>query len=109
MRTSGLSETAVDFETSPFLTLEAAASLIAIHSPLVFPPGSQLDYEGDGMEVVGRIAEVATGKDWRTLAEEELAQPLGLASLDYDLFPVNPGVPGGARKATAWGKELSTS
>ncbi len=99
--TSGLYETAVDFETAPLLTLAEAADLVAVHTPIVFPPGTQLAYEGDGMQVVGRIAEVVTGKDWRTLAEEELAQPLGLASLDYLLFPVNPGVPGGARASAA--------
>jgi len=99
--TSGLSETEVDYETSPFLTLELAANLIAVHTPIVFPPGTQLDYEGDGMEVVGRVAEVATGRDWRTLVEEEIVQPLGLESLDYDLFPVNPGIPGGARATPA--------
>ncbi len=98
---SGLYETEVDFETAPFLTLAEAADLIAAHTPIVFPPGTQLAYEGDGMEVVGRIAEVVTGQDWRTLAQEELAEPLGLSSLDYLLFPVNPGVPGGARMSAA--------
>jgi CubicO group peptidase (beta-lactamase class C family) len=98
---SGLYETVVDFETSPWITLEQAASLIAANSPIVFPPGSMLAYEGDGMEVVGRIAELASGLDWRTLAEAELAVPLALGSLDYGLFPVNPGVPGGARLVAA--------
>jgi CubicO group peptidase (beta-lactamase class C family) len=49
------------------------------------------------MEVVGRVAEVVTGWEWRALVATQLAAPLGLASLDYDLFPVNPSVPGGAR------------
>ncbi len=98
---SGLYETEVDYETAPLLTLAEAADLIAVFTPIVFPPGTQLAYEGDGMEVVGRIAEVVTGKDWRTLADEELAQPLGLADLEFDLFPVNPGVPGGARTSPA--------
>jgi CubicO group peptidase (beta-lactamase class C family) len=98
---SGLYETVYDFETAPLLTLEQAANLIAANTPLVFPPGSQLAYEGDGMEVVGRIAEVVTGSDWRTLAEQELAAPLGLDSLDYLLLPVNPGIPGGARATPA--------
>jgi CubicO group peptidase (beta-lactamase class C family) len=98
---SGLYETVVDYETVPWITLAQAATLIAANSPIVFPPGTQLAYEGDGMEVVGRVAEVVDGRDWRTLAEEELAQPLGLESLDYLLFPVNPGVPGGARLTPA--------
>ncbi len=98
---SGLHETVVDYETAPFITLAQAAGLIAVHTPIVFPPGTELAYEGDGMEVVGRIAEVVTGKDWHTLVEEELAQPLGLANLDYLLLPVNPCIPGGARTSAA--------
>ena len=93
---SGLHETTVNYETSPMITLEQAANLIAANTPIVFPPGTQLDYEGDGMEAVGRVAEVVSGADWRALADEELALPLGLASLTYEPFPVNPGVPGGA-------------
>ena len=93
---SGLHETVEEFETAPLLTLEQSVNLIAAETPLVFAPGSQLDYEGDGMQAVGRAAEVAADADWRTLAEDELAAPLGLESLDYALFPVNPGVPGGA-------------
>lgn len=92
--TSGLHETVVDYETSPWLTLEQATHLIAANTPIVFPPGTQLDYEGDGMEVVGRAAEVASGIEWRPLAEQKLGEPLGLASLEYTLFPVNPGIPG---------------
>jgi hypothetical protein len=53
------------------------------------------------MQVVGRICEVVTGKDWHTLAQEELAQPLGMASTDYLHWTVNPGVPGGSRTTPA--------
>lgn len=98
---SGLYETTIDYETSPLVTLEQSVNLIAAATPIVFPPGTQLSYEGDGMQAVGRAAEVASGTDWRALAESELATPLGLATLDYDLFPVNPGVPGGARLSVA--------
>jgi CubicO group peptidase (beta-lactamase class C family) len=99
--TSGLHETVEEFETAPLLTLAQSASLVAQQSPLVFAPGTRLDYEGDGMQSAGRLAEVASGLDWRTLAAAELGGPLGLASLGYDLFPVNPGVPGGARLTPA--------
>jgi CubicO group peptidase (beta-lactamase class C family) len=98
---SGLYETEVDFETSPLLSLEQSVNLIAASTPIVFTPGTQLSYEGDGMQAVGRAAEVVSGSDWRALAEGELAAPLGLDTLDYDLFPVNPGVPGGARLSVA--------
>jgi CubicO group peptidase (beta-lactamase class C family) len=94
---SGLHEKEVDAETAPFVTLAQSVDWIAANTPLVFEPGTQLDYEGDGMQVVGRIAEVAAGAGWRTLAEQQLATPLGLDSLDYFLFPVNPAIAGGAR------------
>ena len=99
--TSGLHETVEQYETAPLLTLAESAMRIAEKSPLVFAPGTRLDYEGDGMQSAGRLAEVASGVDWRTLAAGQLAEPLGLASLGYDLFPVNPGVPGGARLTPA--------
>jgi CubicO group peptidase (beta-lactamase class C family) len=99
--TSGLYETTVDYETAPLATLEQSMNLIAASTPIVFAPGTQLSYEGDGMQAVGRAVEVVAGADWRALAELELATPLGLATLDYDLFPVNPGVPGGARLSVA--------
>jgi CubicO group peptidase (beta-lactamase class C family) len=94
--TSGLYENQIDYETSPLLTLEQAADLIAANTPIVFPPGTQLAYEGDGMEAAGRSAEVVTNVEWRALAAQEVAAPLGLATLDYGLLPVNPCVPGGA-------------
>src|SRR4030095_15363856 len=84
--TSGLFETDIDYETSPLLTLAQSVNQIAINVPIVFTPGTQLAYDGDGMQVVGRICEVVTGKDWRTLVDEELVQPLGMSSTDYQLW-----------------------
>lgn len=98
---SGLYETTVDYETAQMLTLTQSVNQIAINTPIVFTPGTQLAYEGDGMQVVGRICEVVTGKDWHTLAQEELAQPLGMASTDYLHWTVNPGVPRGSRTTPA--------
>jgi len=98
---SGLYETEVDYETAPWITLAQAADLIAANTPIVFPPGTELAYEGDGMEVVGRLAEVVRGVDWRPLATAELGEPLGLDDLDYLLLPVNPAIAGGARLSAA--------
>jgi CubicO group peptidase (beta-lactamase class C family) len=47
------------------------------------------------MMVGGRMAEIATGKDWNTLFQELIAKPLGMSSTYYE--PMNPRVPGGAR------------
>jgi hypothetical protein len=50
----------------------SAVNLIAVNAPIVFPPGTQLAYEGDGMQVVGRICEIVTDKDWHTIVRDEL-------------------------------------
>ena len=93
---SGLSLRDPDYEIDRNLTLAESVDLIAVNTPVVFPPGTQLDYEGDGMQVVGRICEVATGKDWR-VSRELLFDPLGMDSADYLFFGSNPGIAGGAR------------
>jgi CubicO group peptidase (beta-lactamase class C family) len=94
---SGLSLKEPEYERDPTLTLPESVDLIAANAPIVFPPGTMLDYEGDGMQTVGRICEVVTGKDWRTLAREVLFDPLDIPDADYDAFGLNPAVAGGAR------------
>jgi CubicO group peptidase (beta-lactamase class C family) len=99
---SGLSLDSPDYEIDTSLTLAQSVNLIAVNTPVVFTPGTQLDYEGDGMQVVGRICEVASGKGWRVLASEVLFTPLGMTSTDYFFFGLNnPGIPGGARSTAA--------
>ena len=66
------------YEIDRTLTLEESVNLIAAHVPIVFPPGTQLAYEGAGMQIIGRICEVVTGKSWHTLAAGLLFQPLGM-------------------------------
>lgn len=94
---SGLSLRDPDYEIDRTLTLEESVDLIAENAPIVFTPGSQLDYEGDGMQVVGRICEVVTGRSWGALARELLFDPLGMDGADYFFFGTNPGIAGGAR------------
>lgn len=98
--TSGLSSRnpSPEYELDPTLTLAQSVDLIASNTPVVFTPGTQLDYDGDAMQTVGRICEVVTGKDWRTLAAEVLFTPLGMSSADYNFFGLlNPTIGGGAR------------
>jgi CubicO group peptidase (beta-lactamase class C family) len=94
---SGLHLESPDYEIDRTLTLAQSVDLIAQNTPVIFPPGTQLDYEGDGMQVVGRICEVVTGKDWGTLAREVLFDPLGMTTADYLYFDPNPAIAGGAR------------
>lgn len=51
---------------------------------LLADPGTQFYYGGLSMQVAGRIAEVASGKEWTTLFEEKVAAPLKMAHTDYN-------------------------
>jgi CubicO group peptidase (beta-lactamase class C family) len=82
----------------PADTLEhCAQSLAAV--PLRAQPGTAFIYAGAGMQIAGRVAEVAAGKDWQTLFRERIAEPLGLTATDYQYEgPTrNPRISGGGR------------
>ena len=51
------------------------------------------------MQIAGRVAEVASGKDWQTLFRERIAEPLGMTATDYEYKgpTQNPRISGGAR------------
>lgn len=53
----------------------------------VFAPGSRFQYGGLGMQMAGRMAEVAMGKEFETLFQELLAQPLGMKNSHFT--PIN--------------------
>jgi CubicO group peptidase (beta-lactamase class C family) len=83
-----------------YQTLKEAAANIAPLEPAA-EPGVRWDYGGLAMQVAGRIAEVAGGKDWETLFQERIARPLQMK--DTHFTPVdaglghNPMLGGGAR------------
>lgn len=85
------------YETKIGITLEESVNLIAQNVPLVFAPGSMLAYEGAGMQTVGRIAEIVTGKDWQTVAEEQILNKCGMTKTTYNVFGKNPAIAGGIR------------
>jgi Beta-lactamase class C and other penicillin binding proteins len=53
----------------------------------VFAPGSRFEYGGLAMQIAGRMVEKATGKEFETLFQELLAQPLSMKSSHFT--PVN--------------------
>ena len=53
----------------------------------VFTPGSRFEYGGLAMQVAGRMAEVAAGKEFETLFRELLADPLHMKQSHF--VPVN--------------------
>ncbi|MEO5914388.1 MAG: serine hydrolase domain-containing protein [Luteolibacter sp.] len=57
--------------------------------PPHFAPGEQFEYGGLAMQVAGRMAELATGKDWETIFLEKIARPLGMTKTRFT--PVDPG------------------
>jgi CubicO group peptidase (beta-lactamase class C family) len=76
------------------MTLEKCVDII-LATPLQIPPGTGFIYSGASMMVGGRLAEVATGKDWNSIFEEEIAKPVGMQNTHYDAM--NPRIPGGVR------------
>lgn len=85
-----------------FTTLDACVAEIA-GTPLIAAPGTELRYGGASMQVAGRVAEVAAGKNWVMLFRDRIAAPLEMASTDYYGlgFTANPRVAGGARSSLA--------
>lgn len=87
----------VAFERSPDYTLAQSVALIANTAFPVADPGTALFYDGNGMQTTGRIAELATGLDWDTLARQRVFDLVGMPQADYEQFDPNPAVAGGLR------------
>lgn len=64
-------------------------------------PGTKFKYGGLSMQVAGRMAELATGKDWETIFREKIAIPLGMDVTHFTPVDTTPGhspmLGGGAR------------
>ena len=66
------------------LTLEQSVDEIA-KEELIFQPGTDYAYSGAAYCVLGRVAEVASGKAFEELLQEKICQPLDLIRTTY--FP----------------------
>lgn len=85
-------------------TLDTCAQQI-LATTLQYPPGSAFAYTGNGMQVGGRMAEIATGESWDEIFQNEVTLPLGMPNTDFaadSLLPPyvptqNPQIAGGAR------------
>ena len=71
-----------------YQTLEKSVAQI-VNLPAETLPGTEFHYGGLAMQVAGRMAELATGKDWETLFQEKIAQPLGMKNTHFT--PVHQG------------------
>lgn len=75
--TSGIRPYLPDPRVDNYNHLDSAVAEI-LPLDTVFRAGSRFEYGGLAMQVAGRMAEVATGKDFETLFEERICRPLGM-------------------------------
>jgi CubicO group peptidase (beta-lactamase class C family) len=78
----------VDKPVDRYQTLAESVSHI-LPLPVAFKAGERFDYGGLAMQVAGRMAEVAAGKDWETLFQEKIARPLAMTNTHFT--PVDSG------------------
>lgn len=89
-----------DSVTDNYQTLKESVNHI-VNLPATNKPGKRFSYGGLAMQVAGRMAEVAAGKDFESLFLENIAFPLGMKNTHF--VPVNdqgghsPMLGGGAR------------
>jgi CubicO group peptidase (beta-lactamase class C family) len=85
-----------------YQTLKVSVSHI-VDLPADTTPGTKFKYGGLAMQVAGRMAELATGKDWEAIFQEKIAKPLGMQLTHFtpvsDVGGENPMLGGGARSA----------
>jgi len=84
-----------NYEGSSTMTLAEAVDSIAKYVPMNYTPGKAFEYGGLSMHIIGRIAEVVTGKSWNTIFQERVYAPLGLSNTSFCLVANNPRIAGG--------------
>lgn len=77
------------------LTLAQAVDSIAKNINYDYIPGTRFRYGGVSMHIIGRVAEVASGKPWNQLFKEIVADKCNLINTAYCLTPSNPRIAGG--------------
>ena len=85
------------FSLDTSLTLAESVDSIAVNIPLAYESGTWIAYNSHGMQTVGRIAEIVTGQDWQTIAEEQIFNRCEMFNTTYDVFGINPFIAGGVR------------
>ncbi len=86
--TSGLSDVTPE-ETQGVTTLEKLMPVIAA-KPVKFKPGSKWEYNQSGINTVGRIVEVVSGKNYPEFLQERLFGPLEMK--DTSFYPTQEQV-----------------
>lgn len=86
--------------TDNYQTLkESVANIVDLPADTL--PGTKFKYGGLAMQVAGRMAELATGKDWEQIFQEKIAGPLQMQHTHFTPVDLTPGhspmLGGGAR------------
>jgi CubicO group peptidase (beta-lactamase class C family) len=81
--TSGLGEYRV---TDPHWTLAAMIKVLA-REPLRFQPGTRWSYSTAGMDTLGRVVEVVSGKPFDKFIQTRLFDPLGMKDTTFWISP----------------------
>ncbi len=89
-----------DSVTDNYQTLEESVKHI-VNLPADAQPGTSFHYGGLAMQLAGRMAELATGKDFETIFQENIAMPLGMKNTHFvpvdDSGGHSPMLGGGAK------------
>ncbi|MEO0546843.1 MAG: serine hydrolase domain-containing protein [Pseudomonadota bacterium] len=72
----------LDFGADLGTLADAAAALASV--PLAFQPGSSWNYSV-GIDIIGRVLEVMTGKSLATVFQEQILDPLGMQDTSFAL------------------------
>jgi serine beta-lactamase-like protein LACTB len=75
--------------TRAFPTLDSAYQEMK-GDPLDYPPGSKVAYATGVYTIIGRVMEVASGRDYRTLMRDEVFSPAGIAPVANDPRAIIP-------------------
>jgi CubicO group peptidase (beta-lactamase class C family) len=73
------------FAPRKHLNLAEFTKGFATRGRLVGDPGADFRYSGTSFQLAGRIAEIASGMDFRSFFRERLAAPCKMDDFDYDL------------------------
>jgi CubicO group peptidase (beta-lactamase class C family) len=83
--TSGFGEIT---DRDPHLTLAQTAAKLA-QQPLRFEPGARWAYSTAGIDVLGRVVEVASGMSFDRFLQQRLLDPLGMKNTSFWIAPEN--------------------
>ena len=72
-------------------------------TPLEFRPGTSWSYSNSNFLLLGAIVERQTGRDFPSVAEDEIFRPLGLTNTRYEFDPSHPPALGYTRTPSAGG------